>query len=112
RRAASLNAVVEDVGARRLDVLLSDRVLIRLAAASDRAARVADAEDHIVVALADFLLRVRRDGGDGGRRGARPVERHGLSAVDQGRAKETRGRRVEIADGPCCRRLRYIGGKL
>src|SRR5207247_4273485 len=103
------NAVVENVGARRLDVFLSDRVLLRLAAASDRAARVADTEDHIVVALADILFRVRRDGSDGGRRRARSVERHGLSAVDQGRAKETRGRSVELAAGPCCRDLRWSG---
>src|SRR5207247_10777877 len=51
RRAAHEHPVVENVGARRLDVLLLDRVLVRLAAASDRAAGVALNEDHVVVAL-------------------------------------------------------------
>src|SRR5882762_7555900 len=88
RCAAYEDPVVVNVGAQRLDVLLDDLVLLRQAVASDRA-RVANTELHSVVALADILFRVCRDGSDGGRRGARSVERPGLRAVDQGRATES-----------------------
>src|SRR6266566_1388374 len=41
-----------------------------------------------------------------------PLLKTSVRAVDQGRAEEARGRGVEIADGPCRRSLRRIGGKL